>query len=112
VHSGRHQRLVLTRSGGEDHEYVIRFWSTAWMVDGLPLWLGSLTRQRTRSIIGLAQRPATEPDFNQPMALLWAPPPGFAAREVRHPEYDGQRAQWRGSVWLMYPAATDEDTHD
>ncbi len=79
VHDGRHEDLSLVKSEGEDGRLVLRLWATPYRIDGRrPLWIGNVTAQHKRLILGLLAMPATGAGTSPPStsASSWACWPG------------------------------------
>lgn len=103
VHAGRHPMLTLRLSRSEDEQWMIRLWSSGWVVGGQPLWIGSLTRQTGRRALRLVRYPRTERDYDRPLAAFERAPPGFEARRVTHPRLEAPAGGWSGGVVLLRP---------
>jgi undecaprenyl-diphosphatase len=87
VHDGRHEDLSLVKSEGEDGRLVLRLWATPYRIDGRrPLWIGNVTAQHKRLILGLLAMPATGADTASP---LEAAAPDFIALAPERPAADG-----------------------
>ena len=104
VHGGAHQVLVLRRTLGDDEQLLIRLWPSGVYAGGLPVWVGSLTRQAHRGALRLVHYPVTQSEYDTPLSALADAVPGFQGRQVRHPQRDPGDAAWSGSVWLFRPA--------
>lgn len=107
VHAGKHQSLILSHEIDAEQQWVIRLWATHWNLNGLPLWIGTVSRQRTQGLIRLLRYPSTLPEYDQPPELLdISRISGFDGRLVPHPRAheSGQIQGWSGSVWLLRPA--------
>ena len=110
VHRGRHQSLIMHRLIDDQHQWVLRLWATDWQLPDRPIWIGSVTRQQVRPILGLLRYPATINEFSSPPVLLdISQLPGFDGRLMPHPEADQNRENWSGSVWLLRSAPTRPD---
>lgn len=101
VHGGAHQVLVLRRTLGPDEQLLIRLWPSSVYASGLPVWVGSLTRQTHRGALRLVHYPLTQSEYDSPLAALEDAVPGFQGRRVSHPQRDPDDAAWSGSVWLF-----------
>ena len=89
---------------------MLRLWATDWQLPDRPIWIGSVTRQQVRPILGLLRYPATINEFSSPPVLLdISQLPGFDGRLMPHPEADQNRENWSGSVWLLRSAPTRPD---
>ena len=68
VHQGRHESLVLVKDAPAGDRLVLRLWPTSYRLDGKsPLWIGNVTRQRKRTILGLLSIPITDIDTHTPL---------------------------------------------
>lgn len=105
VHGGAHQVLVLRRTLGDDEQLLIRLWPSSVYAGGLPVWVGSLTRQAHRGALRLVHYPLTQSEYDTPLAALADAVPGFQGRQVHHPQRDPGDAAWSGGVWLFRPAS-------
>lgn len=103
VHAGAHQVLMLRRSLGPDEQWLIRLWPAGTSAGGVPLWLGTLTRQTSRRALRLVRYPQTMQEYDTPMTALEGPLPGFEARRVRHPGREPDDIGWSGGLWLLRP---------
>jgi undecaprenyl-diphosphatase len=106
VHNGRNQALMLRKPLDEEQQWALRLWPSEWLVDGAPLWIGSLTGQYSRDLLRSLRVPTMQKNFAEAMGALDPPPPGFTARAARHTELESS-AQWNGAVWLLRPAMND-----
>lgn len=104
THAAQDQALIMRKTLGTGRQAVLRLWQSEWTVAGSPLWVGSITEQRPRSILNLVQVPATVPEYSSPMRALDPVPEGFIARRsASHPGLEST-SEWNGSVWLLRPA--------
>lgn len=103
IHNGRGQALMLRKPIDEEQQWVLRLWPSEWQVEGEPLWVGSVTGQRSRDVLRSLRVPATQKNFSEASRALEPPLPGFKARTARHAgqEYG---TYWNGAVWLLRPA--------
>jgi undecaprenyl-diphosphatase len=65
VHEGRHEALVMTRPDGEARRWVLRLWP-AWRAlepGAVPLWIGNVSRQEKRELMGMMTYPVTTDGF-------------------------------------------------
>lgn len=98
------QALIVRKSLNENRQAVLRLWPSEWTIAGQPLWIGSITEQRPRSVLRLVQLPETFPEYSSPMQALNPTPPGFLIRRsAAHPGRENLH-RWNGSVWLLRPA--------
>jgi membrane protein DedA with SNARE-associated domain/membrane-associated phospholipid phosphatase len=68
VHDGHHEDLALVRQDGADRRLVLRLWSTPFRIDGrVPLWVGNVTAQHKRVILGMLALPSTDPETEGPL---------------------------------------------
>jgi undecaprenyl-diphosphatase len=68
VHEGHHEDLALVRQDGADRRLVLRLWWTPFRIDGrLPLWVGNVTAQQKRVILGMLALPSTASDTDGPL---------------------------------------------
>jgi undecaprenyl-diphosphatase len=68
VHDGHHEDLAMVSPAGEGRRLVLRLWSTPYRVDGRgPLWVGNVTAQHKRVILGMLAVPSTHPQTGAPL---------------------------------------------
>jgi undecaprenyl-diphosphatase len=101
VHGGAHQVLMLRRSLNHDEQLLIRLWPSGLYAGGVPVWLGSLTRQTSRGALRLVRYPQSQPEYDTPLAALAGAVPGFQGQLVRHHGRDAGDRAWNGGVWLL-----------
>lgn len=67
VHDGHHETLTLVKPVGDNRRLVLRLWATPYRLDGRqPLWVGNVTAQSPRPVLGRLNLPSTEPDLVAP----------------------------------------------
>lgn len=67
VHDGRYESLALVKQAPGEGRLVLRLWATAYRIDGrTPLWIGNVTSQKKREILGLMAIPTTSADTRGP----------------------------------------------
>jgi len=72
VHEGRHEALVMAKADGEDRRWVLRLWP-AWRSlepGALPLWIGNVSRQEKRELMGMVAYPVTTDGFGPALEQL------------------------------------------
>lgn len=68
VHDGHHESLALVKPLPDGGRLVLRLWATPYRIDGgTPLWVGNVTAQYKRVILGLLAVPTTARDTQRPM---------------------------------------------
>ncbi|CAK0767263.1 membrane hypothetical protein [Gammaproteobacteria bacterium] len=105
-HDGRQEvlRLICGHTTGIDAaptRLVLRLWRADAQLtpDGMPLWVGNVTRQRFTEPLGLVTLPKTDLEYNSPLAILRPALEGLQWREVsRHGPYS---VGWDGTVLLI-----------
>ena len=72
VHAARHEAMVLVKTLPRDGRLVLRLWPTGVRLapDGASLWIGNVTAQERRALLGLFNFPVTGADFRAPFAVL------------------------------------------
>ncbi len=72
VHAGRHEALVMVRSDGDDRRWTLRLWP-AWRAlepGAVPLWIGNVSHQEKRELMGMLAYPVTTDGFGPALDLL------------------------------------------
>ncbi len=74
VHDSRHEQFALLKMMDENRRLVLRLWQAPLQgaAGEARLWLGSVSRQRRDSLLGLLVFARTEPDQQQPLNRLLA----------------------------------------
>jgi undecaprenyl-diphosphatase len=93
VHDGRYEEFKFVRAGADDALLVLRFWLSQYEVDGQPLWLVSLSRERLLSPLGLMFVPRTVNGDGEMPNLLSALP------GVEWQSYGSSVAESRYLLW-------------
>jgi membrane protein DedA with SNARE-associated domain/membrane-associated phospholipid phosphatase len=109
VHDGHYPTLTLRYPLDHDHQWIIRLWPSPWKLsqspDGgiVPLWVGSISRQKVQSLFRLANAPLTEHDFDTPRAFLQTQLGGSMSFIVRQAgDYQANdKTTWNGGVLLL-----------
>lgn len=72
AHAGAHEAAVFSKPLADSSRLVLRLWRSAIrLVPGeIPLLVGNVSRQHSRSLMGLLAIPRTDDDFTQPFAIL------------------------------------------
>jgi undecaprenyl-diphosphatase len=72
VHEGRHEALVMAKADGDDRRWVLRLWP-AWRSlepGAVPLWIGNVSRQEKRELMGMVAYPVTTDGFGLALGQL------------------------------------------
>ncbi len=73
VHAGQHERWRWVKHLAGERRLVLRLWPSAYrLTDGRPLWVGAVTAQGKRLILGLLALPFTESDTQGPLQQIQA----------------------------------------
>jgi membrane protein DedA with SNARE-associated domain/membrane-associated phospholipid phosphatase len=84
VHGGRHETLALVKSAPYGGRFVLRLWATPYRIDGrTPVWIGNVTTQHKREILGVLAIPATDPE---PLSSLNSVQDDFSALHPYRPD--------------------------
>jgi membrane protein DedA with SNARE-associated domain/membrane-associated phospholipid phosphatase len=68
VHEGRHESLILVKQAPYGGRLVMRLWATPYRIDGSTrLWVGNVTAQYKREILGILAVPTTDSDTRSPL---------------------------------------------
>lgn len=115
-HNGRYEslRLVLRGRTGmvEGEQLVLRLWTTSVQLDPdrVPLWVGTVTRQRLRHL-PLMRFPTTVAEYEQPLAVLAEMVVDLQSKRVFRPlARPVAGGKWSGDVLLIRLGAPDR--HD
>jgi len=120
LHDGKPEALAMVRpmsdggasrtapggdapGGQPSEESVLRLWDSGIVTDpgGAPLWVGSVSLQRPRSILFLTV-PHSVPAYEAPLRLLERTLSGVGTRLVSRPTgVEKREARWRGDVLLI-----------
>jgi len=69
VHDGHHESVALVKQTPDKGRLVLRLWATPYRIDGgIPLWVGNITSQHKRGILGILAIPTTDPETQSPLA--------------------------------------------
>ena len=84
VHEGQHERWQWVKHLAGERRLVLRLWPSAYrLTDGRPLWVGAVTAQGKRLILGLLALPFTESDTQAPLRQAQS---DLAPLQMRQPE--------------------------
>lgn len=70
VHDGRPQALAMVLPVDENNQWVLRLWHSGWLLDGSPLWVGSVGPYRLENLLDNLRIPWIASDFNEGPVLL------------------------------------------
>lgn len=101
VHDGRPQVLAMVLPVDESRQWVLRLWHSGWLLDGTPMWIGSVGPYRIESLLDNLRLPWVEGDFDAGPALLLHQ--FNRGRLLPHPQAIDHPAGvgWDGRVLLM-----------
>ncbi len=101
VHDGRPQTLAMLLPVDTERQWVLRLWHSAWLVEGQPLWLGSIAPYRIENLFDNLRVPWVEGDFNTGQALVRQQ--FDVSRVIQHPQAQThpEGSQWDGQVLLL-----------
>jgi undecaprenyl-diphosphatase len=101
-----------TATAHEQEQSVLRFWDSGVVIDpgGIPLWVGSVSVQRPRSLLFLTL-PLSVGQYDAPLLLLEQTLSGMNQRLVRRPPgAEELEVQWSGDVLLIRADEMRDDT--